>query len=200
MSLCQALSWPLSFGLVYRAHSTETSDVALKKKTRPPRPSALSGGCHWLFIVSTPPSVYLQCVWAAVRGSSWVLPSSRHGRLCYLSSLTCCVHMECVDIKGSCLHCLFICVQTPGGGDFCVVCSFFSIQTYSYLSEPAANNSEYIGWLCNTSAVIQDFAWGGFDATCAGYSAHFSDCVSCNYRNSLNWNDGSECFFSSNLT
>lgn len=65
---------------------------------------------------------------------------------CYLSSLTCCVHMECVDTKGSCLHCLFICVH---------VC----IQTCSYLRKPAANDCAYIGRLCNGASVIQDFAW-----------------------------------------
>lgn len=103
----------------------------------------------------------------------------QEARMCHLSSLTCCVRMECVDVRWSCLCCLFIGVQTLWG----TLCFLYA----NSFGKAAVSDSENIRRLCNGSAVIQDFAWSCFYATCAGYCTCLADCVSCNCV-SLNWN------------
>lgn len=97
-------------------------------------PSAISEAClsvcfplspsiHW-FIYSLYVDNRTQLDTVAVTGGEL---QRQEVRMCSLSSLTCCVHMECVDRKESCFHCLFIYVQILWG-TLCVfnVCLMYS--------------------------------------------------------------------------
>ena len=66
--------------------------------------------------------------------------------MCYLSSLTCCVHMECVDIKGSCLYCLFyLCAHTVR--NFVCACVFASKLTRTSVSLQLMSVSMWRGYV-----------------------------------------------------
>lgn len=134
---------------------------------------------HHLHIL---PLVYLQSVWATVHSLAWhfLLNSScGDGRL---ESFITDMFTHSVLIKRG--RAYTVCSSVSRLCEELCYC----IKTRYHLSW----GSEYVGRLCNGSAVIQDFPWNWHDATCAGdHCTCRADCVTCNCSNSLNSNENS---------